>query len=194
MEKKDLRKSIKKELKRINVKKTNYGWLFKIIVIAFFLSLTFSYFSETYLPKVNPILGIVILMLFIIVGIIFDLIGVAVSVADEKPFHSMNSRKVVSADVACLLKKNSEKVSAFCCDVIGDICGVISGTTGAIMAISISSSFSIDPFLTALITTAIISSITIGGKAIGKSFAINKSNYILYEFAKAISKVYRIKK
>jgi hypothetical protein len=35
--------------------------------------------------------------------------------------------------------------------------------------------------------TALIASITIGGKAMGKSYAINKSEVIIYKFAKIIS-------
>ena len=50
--------------------------------------------------------------------------------------------------------------------------------------------YSFNLLLTGLITTAIISSLTIGGKAIGKSFAINKSDIILYEFAKFVSNFY----
>ena len=42
-----------------------------------------------------------------------------------------------------------------------------------------------------LTVAAIVASLTIGGKACGKSFAINKSDVILYEFAKIISIFYK---
>ena len=40
-------------------------------------------------------------------------------------------------------------------------------------------------------TNILISALTIGGKAMGKSFAINKSDIILYGFAKFVSTFYK---
>ena len=102
----------------------------------------------------------------------------------------MSSRKVKGASTAVKFKKNSEKVSSFCCDVIGDICGVISGSAGTAIALILINQYNCDALITGLVVTAIISSLTIGGKAIGKSFAINKSDIILYEFAKTVSSIY----
>ena len=122
------------------------------------------------------------------------MVGVAVQSADEKPFHSMNSRKVKGADIAVSLKKNADKVSSFCNDVIGDICGIISGTTGSIIAIKLATFINLDKFIVTLLVTALVSALTIGGKAMGKSVAINKSNNILYQFAKFLSHFYKPKK
>lgn len=180
------KEKIKKELVDVN-------WIIKIVLISFSLSFVLSFVSEITVPNFNLVLGIFVSLLFIIIGILFDIIGVSVTAADEKVFHSMNSRKVKGADVAVKFKKNSEKVSSFCCDVIGDICGVISGSTAVTIAILISDVFSINLLLTTLLVTAIISALTIGGKAIGKSFAINKCDIILYEFSKFISIFYKCK-
>ena len=118
---------------------------------------------------------------------IIDIIGVAVTSADEKIFHSMSARKVKGAKLAVKFKKNADKLSSFCNDVIGDVCGIISGSAGAIIAATLSVKFSLSAFLVSLIVTASIAALTIGGKAMGKSIAINKSNIILYRFAKFIS-------
>ena len=130
-------------------------------------------------------------MIFVFIGILFDIIGVSVTSADPKVFHSMSSRKVRGASIASKFIKNSEKVSSFCCDVIGDICGVISGSASVTIALLISNSLNINLLITTLVTTGIVSSITIGGKAIGKGFAINKSNIILYECAKILAIFYK---
>ena len=106
----------------------------------------------------------------------------------------MNSRRVSGANIAVKLIKNSEKVSSFCCDVIGDICGVISGATAISIATMLSKTFSFNLLITTLIVTGVISAMTIGGKAIGKSFAINKCDIIIYEFSKFISVFYKGKK
>ena len=194
MKNKDDLKSIKKELNKKKKELVDKKWIFKIVIMTFIISLTFSFLSETTIPKVNIVFGILILILFIGIGILFDIIGVAITSSDEAPFHSMNSRKVKGADIAVLLKQNADKMSSFCNDVIGDICGIVSGTAASIIAVSIAGTFNTDSFITMLLVTAIVASLTIGGKAVGKSFAINKSNYILYEVAKLISKFYKIKK
>lgn len=194
MKNKDNLKSIKKELNKKKKELVDKKWIFKIVIMTFIISLTFSFLSETTIPKVNIVFGILILILFIGIGILFDIIGVAITSSDEAPFHSMNSRKVKGADIAVLLKQNADKMSSFCNDVVGDICGIVSGTAASIIAVSIAGTFNTDSFITMLLVTAIVASLTIGGKAVGKSFAINKSNYILYEVAKLISKFYKIKK
>ena len=185
---------IQKELRKKKKELVDKKWIIQIIGMAFLISFVFSFLSETTIPKVNVFLGIIILILFILIGILFDIIGVAVTSSDEAPFHSMNSRKVKGADIAVMLKQNADKVSSFCNDVVGDICGIVSGTASSIIALSLADTFHMNNFLITLFVTAIVASLTIGGKAIGKSFAINKSNYILYEVSKIISKVYKVKK
>ena len=125
------------------------------------------------------------------IGVVFDIIGVAVTAADEAVFHSMNSRKVKGANIAVKFKKNADKVSSFCCDVIGDVCGVISGTAATAISVLLVLNYNFNAILIALVVTGIISSLTIGGKAIGKSFAINKSEIILYTFAKIVYNFYK---
>ena len=110
--------------------KGNYRWSLIITILAFIISLLMSLFSTLVLQNVNLLLAIVITFLFILIGIVFDIIGVAVTSGDETAFHSMSSRKVKGGKMGVKLLKNASKVSSFCCDVVGDICGIISGTTG----------------------------------------------------------------
>lgn len=180
------KEKIKKEL-------VDTKWIITIILISFTISFLLSFVSGITVPNFNLIIGVFVALLFIFIGILFDIIGVSVTAADEKVFHSMNSRKVKGADIAVKFKKNSDKVSSFCCDVIGDICGVISGSTAVTISSLINKSTNINLLFITLIVTAIISALTIGGKAIGKSFAINKCDIILYEFSKFISNFYKIK-
>lgn len=182
----------RKELKK--KERVDKFWVLKIILISFVVAFLFAVISELVIPNANIVVGLILLIVFILLGILFDMIGVAVTSADEKPFHSMASRKVRGADIAVTFKKNADKVSSFCNDVIGDICGVVSGSVGVIIATSLSDNMNVNPVLMSLVVTALIAAITIGGKAIGKSFAINKNNIILYEFAKTISYFYKKRK
>ena len=143
------------------------------------------------IPNLSVVFGILITLLFILIGIVFDIVGVAVTSADEKVFHSMNSRRVKGAKVAVKFKKNADKVASFCNDVIGDICGIVSGAAATTIAVNIAGSLNVDLLFVNLTVAAVVASLTIGGKAIGKSFAINKSDIILYEFAKVVSIFYK---
>ena len=192
-----MNKEIKKQIKGYKSSKaketSNYNWIFKITFLAFFISLFFSFASESVIPNVNIIIGIILVILFIFIGVLFDMIGIAVTAADEAPFHSMNSRKIKGANVGVVFKKNADKVSSFCNDVIGDICGIISGSAGVIIANKLGEILNIDLFIITLVITALIASLTIGGKAIGKTLAINNSNMILYNFSKIVSNFYHPK-
>jgi membrane spanning protein len=176
-----------KKKEKINKNKTEWNWIFKVVLISFTLSIIMSYVSTTTIPNINIIAGTVVTLLFIGLGILFDIIGVAVTSADEKVFNSMSARKIKGASLAVKMKKSAPKVSSLCCDIVGDTCGIISGTATATIATNLSKITNINILLVTLLASGIAASLTIGGKAIGKSFAMNKSNIILYEFAKIIS-------
>ena len=183
------------QTKRINKKKNrlvNWQWIVIVFLLSFILSFVFSFGSEILIKQATLIISILITLFFIFLGLIFDIIGVAVTSSEESIFHSMSSRKVKGAKLAVKLKKNADKVSSFCCDVIGDICGVISGAAGVTISALLVSKYHFNLLFVSLVVTAFISSLTIGGKAIGKNIAINKSNIILYEFAKFISIFYKV--
>lgn len=173
-------------------KKKKNNWFIIVTIIAFCISFLLSLIAELLMPKVNIIISVLLLITFILIGIIFDIIGVAVTMADEEPLHAMNSKKIKAAKKAVSFKKNADKVSSFCNDVIGDICGVISGSAGIAVAITICKAFSLDEFWVKLFITAIIASLTIGGKAYCKRIAMKKNKEIVYMTAKILDKL-RIK-
>lgn len=163
--------------------KQNIKWILLITSLTFVISMIFSYLSETILKKSNIVIELLVLLTVILIGIIFDMIGVAVTTCAEYPFHAMASRKIKGAKTAIKLIKNKDKVSSFCNDVIGDICGIVSGTAGVIIATSIAK----DSIICSLLVTATISSLTIGGKALGKKVAVNKSESITKIVSKTLS-------
>lgn len=173
---------------------SNVIWIIKITLMAFIISFAFSFASESLLPKVNAIFGIIILLIFILIGILFDMVGVAMTSCDISPLNAMSARKIKGADVSVQFVKNADKVASFCNDVVGDICGIISGSAGAIVAATLATKFNIDVFIIALIVAALTASLTIGGKAIGKGIAIKNSTSIVFGFSKIISLVYKVKK
>lgn len=183
------KKASKKPVK--NKRLVDYKWIFTVTLLAFFISLVFSFFSETTIPNANSIVATIVILLFIGIGIIFDMIGIAITVADLKTFNSMATKQVKGARLAVKLIQNNEKASSFCNDVIGDICGIISGSAGVALSNILATTFNLNLFVVSLLITATIAALTIGGKAIGKATAINKSTVILFQFSKIISCFYR---
>ena len=112
-------------------KAVNTAWVSLITVISFALSVVMSYISNEALASAGTILSFAVLLLFIALGIVFDMIGVASTSATEKEFHSMAAHRVRGAREAVWMVRNAEKVSSICNDVVGDICGIISGTASA---------------------------------------------------------------
>ena len=118
-------------------------------------------------------------------GILFDLIGVAVTVAEEKDFHAKASKKIKGAKTGLKLIKHSSKVSNFCADVIGDICGVLSGAISALIALKLTEYYKMGSNFQFIIS-ALVASLTIGGKAFSKDIAKNNSTKIISIISKIL--------
>ena len=156
-----------------------FRWAIQVFFLSVVLSAVLSLASEEALDGAGMALAFVVLACFILLGIVFDIIGVAVTAADERPFHSMAAHRTPGAREALGLIRKANKVSSFCNDVVGDICGIISGSTAAIIVTRLQQALSIRSVPVSLAVTALVSGLTIGGKALGKMFAINKSTAVL---------------
>ena len=81
-------------------KKSGRGWGLRVFVLAVVLSALLSFFSTTALEGTGYVVAALVLAVFIGLGIVFDMIGVAVTAADPKPFHSMAAHKEKGAKAA----------------------------------------------------------------------------------------------
>lgn len=156
-------------------------WVVSIFFVTMLVSGTISFISDEVMDNSGLVVAFLILFVIIFVGIIFDVIGMAVASADEKPFHSMAARKVTGAHEAIRLLRNAERVSSICNDVVGDICGVVSGSASATIATLILANAKIGwPRGVSLMMSALAAGLTVGGKAIGKTFAVKSSTEIVH--------------
>ena len=173
-------KKQKQQKKKGKQERSTGRWAVQVFFIAVTLSAVLSFASDQALDGAGLAVAFVVLLAFILLGIVFDIIGVSVTAADEKPFHSMAARKTPGAREALNLIRKADKVSSFCNDVVGDICGIISGSTSAVIVVQMQAVFGFLPVVVlSLAVTALTSGLTIGGKALGKSFAIAKSTAVL---------------
>lgn len=168
--------AIKKERKK------TIRWVVTIFIVTIFVSGLITFVSDLIMEVSTMIVAFVILLVIVLIGILFDVIGMAVATADEKPFHSMAARRVPGAQEAIRLLRNAERVSSICNDVVGDICGVVSGSASATIAAQVLARMEsfVWPQLVVLAMSALVAGLTVGGKAIGKTYAIKSCTGIVH--------------
>lgn len=176
-----------------NNKETKNHWILIVTVSTILLASFFSFTSESILKNLNIYVAFLTLIAIISIGVIFDIIGVASAVSDEKAFHAMAAKKVEIARYCLFITKNASKVSSFCSDVIGDIAGIVSGAAGTIIVLSLIEDYGFaSGSLISVLMSSIIAGLTVGGKALGKDLAINKSKTIVLGAAKILRQVHKI--
>ena len=162
-------------------------WVVTIFFTTILISGTISFLSDELMSRSGMVVAFLILLFIVLIGILFDIIGVAVTSADEKPFHSMAAWKVPGDQESIRLLRNAERVSSICNDVIGDICGVVSGSASATISAQILAKFEFSwPMVVSLVMSALVAGLTVGGKAVGKTFAMNSCTTIVHTAGKLI--------
>ena len=178
----------KRKNKKIKKQSTNF-WPLKIFIMAIALSLGFSILSEYLMGATGIIVAILVIVLFVSIAIITDMIGVAVTACSKEPFMAMCSKKVRGAKEGLMLIRNADKVASLCADVLGDVCGILSGAAGASIVAKITIDFqNVNlTILVASLITALIAGVTIFGKALGKRTAMDNCNAIILKVGKFLS-------
>ncbi len=166
--------------KREEQRKTR-KWVITIFFATIAISAAISLLSDMVMENSSTIVAAIVLLFIVFIGIVFDIIGMAVATADEKPFHAMAARKVKGAKECITLLRNAERVSSICNDVVGDICGVVSGSASALIAAQILANLSgtwedVIP----LVLSSLVAALTVGGKAVGKGIAVSNCTDIVY--------------
>ncbi|MBQ5792020.1 MAG: DUF21 domain-containing protein [Clostridia bacterium] len=164
-------------------KKSRVKWVVTAFLLSFVISAVFSVAMGEVTANASIIVAILLLLFFIALGILFDLVGLAVATADASPFHSMAARRLRAGKKGVWLIANSDKVSSVCNDIVGDICGVVTGAAGAAIVAKL---FADGAMWYSLAVTSLISALTVGGKAACKSFAMKHSDSIVMFVAKSM--------
>ena len=170
-------------------------WVVTVFLVTLVVSGMISLISDEVMASSGLLAAFAILLGIVFLGIIFDIIGMAVATASEKPFHSMAARKVPGAQEAIRLLRNAERVSSICNDVVGDICGVVSGSASAtIAALILTHVDTVWPRAVSLGMSALVAGLTVGGKAIGKTIAVNSCTQIVHLVGRFLYTLNRLKK
>jgi CBS domain containing-hemolysin-like protein len=168
---------------KISLKHT-FRWSIMIAGVTLVLAAIFTIISSFILSGVSLAIGILVVFIIVLIGVFFDAIGLAAAAANEIPFHAMASEKVHGSREAILICRNADRFSSFCNDVIGDISGIVSGTASAIVVLRLvyGLGYVEDSYMhtmLAVLFTSVVAALTVGGKAVGKTFAIHLSTHIV---------------
>lgn len=158
-------------------------WTAFISVVTFFLSGFFNT-STIVLDRADWWIGVLVVIGIILIGIIFDIMGLAAAAAREEPYHAMAAERVQGAKYAIRIVRNAEKFSNFCNDVVGDISSVLSGAATAALVAQFVASKNVSGAsaqAAAILATALVAALTVGGKAMGKAYAIREANWIILQ-------------
>ena len=166
------------------MKEEKSNWILIVFILTFILSVVFSFVSNVVSTKFPSGVLFILLLLTIGIGVLFDLIGTAAISANEATFHAKAANKIYGSKKSIELIKNANRTSSICNDVVGDICGIISGALAAGLIIMLW-----DTPIFAAIITAIVSSLTVGFKAIGKKMAIKHADNIVEKVGIIISRI-----
>ena len=170
-------------------------WVVTVFLVTLVVSGMISLISDEVMASSGLLAAFAILLAIVFLGIIFDIIGMAVATASEKPFHSMAARKVPGAQEAIRLLRNAERVSSICNDVVGDICGVVSGSASAtIAALILTHVDTVWPRAVSLGMSALVAGLMVGGKAIGKTIAVTSCTQIVHLVGRFLYTLNRLKK
>ncbi|HHY09711.1 MAG TPA: hypothetical protein GX528_04005 [Firmicutes bacterium] len=164
-----------------------------LTLTTFILSIVLNLGSNSLLSLLPLTLSVVLLSFIILVGVLFDIIGVAVTAGDEAPFHAMASNRLKGAKQAIWLVRNADGVSTFCNDLIGDVAGTLSGAIGIAIVFQLQLfSFGLGETLLSTVVVALIAAFTVGGKSLGKGFAISNSTTILFAVGRVLYSLERL--
>ena len=167
-------------------KQSKQKWVFTVVCLSFGLSVVMSFVTSLFVESAGLLVALLSLIVLVMIGIITDVIGTAVTSADEQPFIAMASKRILGAKQALQLIRKAERVSSILNDVVGDIVGIISGSAGSVIALYLVS-LGLKSAIASMLITAFTSAFMIGGKAYGKGLAIANSDRIVLAVGRVLA-------
>ncbi|KLU61373.1 hypothetical protein CEB3_c23140 [Peptococcaceae bacterium CEB3] len=163
-------------------KKPKLKHLLMVFIVSFLIASVVAGGSEVLLRHTSLVIAWVFLLVVILVHVIFDTIGIAATAATEPPHHARAANKVHGGKQAVALVRHADMVANFANDIVGDVTGTLAGAMGASIAMNLVHSYpELSPGEIWLNTgmLALIASVMVTSKAVGKSFAIEEANMII---------------
>ncbi|MEW6080649.1 MAG: hypothetical protein AB1576_02435 [Bacillota bacterium] len=165
----------------------------KLAIATFTVTVAVTLPAQQVVRGLNPLVSLAVIIAIILLGVLFDILGVAVAAAEEKPFHAMSAKRVRGAKSALRMIRNADTVASLSNDLIGDIAGTVSGAATASLVFQLARlNPGINDAVAGVAAVGLAASLTVGGKALGKRVAINQSTGILLRAGRALETLERI--
>jgi len=157
-------------------------------LLAFLAAAAVAWVSQSAMRHTGLAIAFVVLIFIVLIGVLADAVGTAVTAADETPFHAMAAKRVTGARHALWMVRNADRVSHFFGDIVGDIAGTIGGAAAASIALRGFDLFPVLPPPTGervhdlfdILAIAFVSALAVGGKSVGKALALAHSTTIVH--------------
>ena len=175
----------KKKKQRNKIIPSWLSWGLSVLFLSFALTVVFSFLTEISIKGSPVYVCVIVLIVLLVLNIGCDMLANAIITCNPEVFHAMASNKIKGAKRAVSFCKNAAKLGSIFADIIGDICGIVSGAAGSVLVVYIAVNGGNTLELIASIgVSAVIAALTVGGKAISKHFAIKFNKQIVFGFAK----------
>lgn len=172
--------------KKEKAKQSQKRWVLTVVILSFALSILMSLLTSVFVESAGLFVALMALIALVLLGIITDVIGTAVTSAEDQPFIAMASKRITGAKQALRLIRMAEKVSSLLNDVVGDIVGIVSGSAGSVIALSLVQ-LGVPGTVASVLIAAFTSAFMIGGKAYGKGVAIENSAKIVLQVGRVMA-------
>ena len=86
--------------KREKTKQEKRQWVLTVVILSFALSVVMSVLTSLFVDSAGLLVALLALIVLISIGVITDIIGTAVTSADEQPFIAMASKRIRGAKQA----------------------------------------------------------------------------------------------
>lgn len=166
-------------------------YIFLIGISAFFIAVSFTLLSEIFASKLNNLfLSFAFLFIIMIINILADLVGTAVTAASHAPFNAKAAKRVPGAFQGLQLIKNADRVANIANDVLGDITTTVSGALGISIVVQIMKGGpQLDQFWLNVLLTALISVAIVTGKAFGKKISLSYPDEVVFFVGGILAKI-----
>lgn len=163
-------------------------WPLMVLAIVLAISFSFSVLSQLALDGATVAIAIAVIFVFLVLSVLTDIVGVAITAVNITPFRSMSAKKVKGAKEAVVLIKNADKVASIFADILGDVCGILSGSAGAVItAIYVQNSTNVmQTVIIASVVSAVTAGLIISTKAFFKKWALANCNGVILLLGKVV--------
>jgi 4-hydroxybenzoate polyprenyltransferase len=176
----------------LGYKRKSWKHFFLVFILSFLLAVIAAFGSEILMERTNTLTALILLLIIVGINIGFDIIGIAATAATEKPHHAKAANRVQGARQTVYLVRNADTVANFANDIVGDVTGALSGGMAASIVLQLIQTYPTletkEIWLNTLMI-GLVASLTVTGKALGKSFAIYEADEILGRVGSVIARI-----